>query len=160
MPRSLNEAAFMAELLNHWRRTYGYFMPLLFWRLLNLQQRVHWHCYDVSVVWLWVYQSELCVCVFDFECESHICMMCDLHSPHHKPSHIFTAMLLCCGSVVLYIMKWGNTDLLLALKSMCCNGALVSAFSLITWHMLRLCASKTQSLSLAGRCDGAVKEDE
>lgn len=102
-------------------------------------------------MWLRVYRSEfVCVLmrVFDCERESHICMMCDLHTPHALTR--LTAALLGRGSVGLYIMKWGNTDLFLALKSTCCNGALVSAFSLITWHMLRLWASKTRAFRLLG----------
>lgn len=96
---------------------------------------------------------DLCACVHAcFRLWAWIARLYDVRftlSTPHALTH-FTAMLLCRGSVMLYIMKWGNTDLFLASKSTCCNGALVSAFPLITWHMLRLWASKIQALHLLG----------
>lgn len=92
------------------------------------------------------------MCVFNCEWESHICMMCDFHTPHALTC--FTAVL--CRTYE----KWGNIDLFLALKSTCCNEA--SGLCVVSDHLTHAQAVdfKDTSLSLAGRCDGAVKRDE
>lgn len=53
--------------------------------------------------------------------------------------------------------KWGNVDLFLAIKSTCCNEA--SGLCNVSDHLTRAQAVdfKDASLSLAGRCDEAVK---
>lgn len=57
-------------------------------------------------------------------------------------------------------MKWGNIDLFLAFKSMCHNEA--TGLCIVSDHLTHAQAVdfKDASLLFAGRCDGAVKEDE
>lgn len=47
---------------------------------------------------------------FSCDCESHVWMMCDLHSPHHTPSHIL--QLRYCAVAVLRPASWCEATLI------------------------------------------------
>lgn len=92
---------------------------------------------------------------------NHIFVSCAIYTRHTtRPQTFFSSVTLPQPHIVLYIMKRGNADLFLALQSACRNGALVTAFFSDHLTHAQAVGFKDPGLSLAGRCDGAVKEGE
>ena len=111
-----------------------------------------------ALMWLLARCTEF-VCVLDIKQESHICMTCDLYTPHTLSC--FTEVLHCGGNFVSYIMKWGSVDLFLALTSTWCN-EISGLLCVVSDHLTHAQAAdfKDARFPLAGSRDGAVKEDE
>lgn len=104
--------------------------------------------------------THICVCVcVCFQLWAEIAHLYDVRFTHTTPHKLTcsTAVLLCYTSVVSYIMKWGNVDLFLALKSVCHNDA--TGLCIVSDRLTHAQAVdfKDTCLLFAGRCDGAVK---
>lgn len=77
-----------------------------------------------------------------------------------QPSRVLQQFHSAAAVLCRIYEKWGHMKLFLALKSMCRNEA--ARLYVDSDHLTHAQAAdfKDTSLSLAGRCDGAVKKDE
>lgn len=142
MPESLIEAVSRLSYSTARGKTYGCFAVLL-WSPLN-QWRVYWRCYDVSV-WARLCVRSVASCTFR--------KTCDRHPPHRTAWHILQPLWWAVAPPCCSLLNEATMILFLASKSGCRNGAPVLS---CLWS-LDTCF-KDAGFSLAGRCDGAVKE--